>query len=527
VKALKHILRLGFERLESAFDAAFGAAWNPLYQLGALGWFYYWIVVASGIYLYIFFDTGVTQAYQSVESITHAQWYAGGIMRSLHRYASDALVVMVLIHLLREFAMDRLRGPRSFAWITGVPLLWFLYASGISGYWVVWDKLAQYVAIATTEWLDTLPFFGEPIARNFLDSSTLSGRFFTLLVFIHIAVPLIMLFLMWVHIHRHSHPRVNPPKGLAIGTLAMMIGLSLVKPALSQGPADLATIPAVIHLDWFFLPLYPLLDRYSGLGLWIALAAGTLALMVLPWLPPKRRESIASVDLENCNGCTRCAADCPFNAITMSPRSDGRTFPQEAVVDADLCVSCGICAGACPTATPFRRRSELVPGIDLPGLPVAEIRERTLAAAQRLSEGPRIIVFGCQAGPELRALEGPGVGVVGLACVAQLPPAFVDFAITRRHADGVFLTGCRDGDCHYRLGIRWTEQRMRGERDPYLRRRVPRERIAWCWAGLDRGARLRRELEAFRARLAGAAPLSSPHAPPLGESAPKETETRG
>ncbi|HEX2245171.1 MAG TPA: hypothetical protein VHH94_02625 [Gammaproteobacteria bacterium] len=40
-------------------------------------------------------------------------------------------------------------------------------------------------------WLDVLPLLGEPIARNFLDNVTLSGRFFTLMVFLHIAVPLL------------------------------------------------------------------------------------------------------------------------------------------------------------------------------------------------------------------------------------------------------------------------------------------------------------------------------------------------
>jgi quinol-cytochrome oxidoreductase complex cytochrome b subunit len=102
-----------------------------------LGWFFYWIVIVSGIYVYVFFDTGVTQAYQSVEHMTHAQWYAGGIMRSLHRYASDALVIVMMAHLVREFAMDRYRGKRWFAWLTGIPLLWLVYGCGISGYWLV------------------------------------------------------------------------------------------------------------------------------------------------------------------------------------------------------------------------------------------------------------------------------------------------------------------------------------------------------------------------------------------------------
>ena len=66
------------------------------------------------------------------------------------------------LHLSREFILGRLRGPRWFAWFTGVVLLWFVFACGISGYWLVWDKLAQFVAIATTEWLDALPLFGEP-----------------------------------------------------------------------------------------------------------------------------------------------------------------------------------------------------------------------------------------------------------------------------------------------------------------------------------------------------------------------------
>jgi hypothetical protein len=95
------------------------------------------------------------------------------------------------LHLSREFIPGRLRGLRWFAWFTGVVLLWFVFACGISGYWLVWDKLAQFVAIATAEWLDALPLFGKPIARNFLDNATLSGRFFTLMVFLHIAVPLL------------------------------------------------------------------------------------------------------------------------------------------------------------------------------------------------------------------------------------------------------------------------------------------------------------------------------------------------
>jgi quinol-cytochrome oxidoreductase complex cytochrome b subunit/coenzyme F420-reducing hydrogenase delta subunit len=498
---VRNVIRNTLERIERLFDAAFTPAHNPFHHLGALGWFFYWIVVVSGIYLYIFFDTGITQAYASVEYLTREQWYAGGVMRSLHRYASDALVVVVLIHLAREWTKDRYRGKRWLAWVTGVPMLWFIYALGISGYWLVWDELAQYIAIGTTEWLDTLGIFGEPVARNFLDQATLTNRFFTLMVFVHILVPLLLLFIMWLHIQRNSRPGVNPPRALAAGTLAMLVALSFVTPALSHPAADLDRIVARVNPDWFYLPVYPLLDRVPGLALWAALGFGTLLLLVMPWLPPARKQATAVVSLENCNGCARCQADCPFNAIEMKPRSDGLAYDSEAVVDPDLCVACGICAGACPTSTPHRRAGKLVPGIDLPQAPVANLRLQVIEAGARLTGPGRIIVFGCNHGPLTSAHDNPSVAGIRVPCSGALPPAFIDFVISRGHADGVVIAGCREGDCHHRLGVEWAQQRIAGTRDPYLRARVPRERLATLWLGPTGSRELTKQLAAFRERL--------------------------
>jgi len=344
MKAIKAILRGSFEWIESAFDLAFGPRWNPFNNLGALGFFYYWIVAVSGFYLYIFFDTGTTEAYDSIEYITHDQWYLAGVMRSLHRYASDGMVLFMVVHMLREFPFDRLRVPRWFTWFTGVPILWLVIASGITGYWLVWDQLAQYVAITTSEWLDWLPIFGEPIARNFLSPTHLDDRFLTLVIFIHIAVPLILLFVLWIHLHRVSRPRINPPRGLAIGTMAMMLGLSILAPATSQGPADLGAAPATLGMDWFYLFVYPLIDNVSAGWAWGAVIALSLIIAGLPWLPPYRRPAPAALTLDACHGSERCVSDCPSAAFDMSPRTDGKPFDAQPLVSPDLCVSRGLCS---------------------------------------------------------------------------------------------------------------------------------------------------------------------------------------
>jgi hypothetical protein len=64
-------------RAEVVFNAAFGERLNPLYHLGAITFFLFWLVGASGLYLYAFFETGVAAAHASVEALTHGQWFAG------------------------------------------------------------------------------------------------------------------------------------------------------------------------------------------------------------------------------------------------------------------------------------------------------------------------------------------------------------------------------------------------------------------------------------------------------------------
>lgn len=495
-----------FSTLERALDRCFGPRYNPLYHLGALGFFFFWVVAVSGLYLYIFFDTSVFGAYASVERLTHGQWYLGGVMRSLHRYGSDAMVITVIIHLSREFFYDRYRGFRWFSWFTGVPLLWLMFASGINGYWLVWDRLAQYIAVTTAEWMDWLPIFGQSMAANFLNQATLSDRFFSLLVFLHIGIPLILLLGMWIHIQRISRAEVNPPRGLLWGASALLLGLSLFQPALSQGAANLDRLVTQVGLDWFYLAIYPLMDRWSYGGVWWLLAGLTALLSVLPWLARQQRPPAAEVHLDNCNGCARCYADCPYSAIEMMPRSDGLPYAEEAVVNPKLCASCGICVGACPTATPFRRASALVAGVEWPRLTTAQLRERLQASAAELAGGARVLVFGCDHGPDPGRLEGEGVRGIRLPCVAMLPPSFIDYIISRDLADGVFLTGCREGNCHFRLGIDWTEARLARRRDPQLRQRVPRARIETAWTGAEDLAAARRRLAAFRNRLAAMAP---------------------
>jgi coenzyme F420-reducing hydrogenase delta subunit/ferredoxin len=338
-----------------------------------------------------------------------------------------------------------------------------------------------------------------------------SDRLFTLLVFLHIGVPLALLLGMFVHIQRVNFADVAPARALGWGTLAALIALSLVKPATSMPPADLASAPQMVPLDWFYLALYPLLYEWSGEGLWMLAVAATIALLALPWVVRGAPVPAARVDPANCNGCGRCFADCPYAAVVMRPRPQGRPGQPLAMVLPGLCAGCGICTGACPSSTPFRSGERLATGIDMPQQPIDTVRRALERELLNLARGDsacassgeslrRIVVFGCDQGAQVTAVREPGVAAFSLLCIGMLPPAFVEYAL-RNGADGVLVAACREGECAYRLGERWLRERLSGAREPHLRPSVPRERVRFIGAGVGEEQVLQRELAAMRAAL--------------------------
>ena len=528
----------GYRRLERGFDAAFGSGLNPLRHLGAVGFMLLWLLAASGIYLYAVLDTSAAGAYRSIDQLSRGPWHLGGALRSVHRYAADAFIVVMLAHLLREALFGRYSGFRRFSWLTGVPLLLLAFASAIGGFWLNWDRLGQFSALATAEWLDGLPLFAAPLTRNFLDATAVSNRLFSLFVFVHLGVPLLLVFGLWFHIQRIARAAVFPPRPLAIGTAATLLVLALAVPVTSQAPADLAVVPATLGYDWLLLFVHPLTYATSAAFVWSVLAAALLLLFALPFLPQAAPAPVAVVDPANCNGCRRCFDDCPYAAVTMVPHPL-RSVRQMAQVNADLCASCGICVGACPSSTPFRSATHigapralhavppsgsepvvgrpgdgLVTGIDMPSAPIGALRRRLVQGLAALGAAPRkIVVFGCQHGADVTRLAGTDVAAFSLLCTAQLPPSFVEYAL-RDGAAGVLVSACPEDGCEFRLGQRWTAARLQGEREPHLRAAVPRERLALAWADAGDESAVRAALQALRQRLAaGVAPCTLTAAP--------------
>lgn len=495
-----------FLTAEGLADRAFTPRYNPFYYLGAIAIFFLWWIFISGIYLFIFYK--IATPYESVKYITEGQWRIGAIMRSIHRYASAGLVLTSILHLLHVYFMDRFRHWRWVAWVSGVGLLAAIWVTGIIGYWMVWDEKAQMIAQLTTEFLDRLPVFGGILSLSFTKEQLVTNLFFFMILFLHIFIPIFLFILLWVHVMRISKPVINPPKKLGMAIGGVLLILSIIKPVAILLPADTKKIVSMTGVDWFYLWFFPLVNGIPAWTSYLALGMGLAVLMAFPWLGRSERPEAAEIFTEKCTGCSLCFKDCPYDAIHMRPRSDGRPYDLEAVVLPARCAGCGICVGSCS-----------FDGVFLPGWAVGDVKDEIKRLIEEIKGGERPAILGLvcssslggkefnsvpfQSGrTDLKSISSllprdiENVRFITLPCVGMIHPSWIEQAL-ELGAEGVFICGCQMGDCQYRFGNQWIKDRISASRAPILKGTVDRSRIRTWWSASMSMDRVLKEIRKF------------------------------
>ena len=491
-------LRAWIGRPLAATDAAanrlLGQVWNPLYQSGAIVVLAFLLMLATGVYLLLFYRIGAP--YESVLRLQEQVW-VGRWMRALHRYAADVAVVAAAAHVLRMAVQGRSWGPRALAWLSGLLLLFLLFVSGWTGYVMVWDAHALLLGAEGARLMDVLPIFAEPLARAFVGERAPPSAFFFLNLFAHVAIPVGMAMLLFVHGARLARPQLLPPRRLAWLLCGILLVLSVAWPAPLPPRADPLTLGERVPLDLFYAFWLPGTRALAPAQAWALLVALGLALATVPWWTRPRaaqRAQPSHVDPHLCTGCEQCAQDCPFAAIEMRPVVGGRA-PLAAHVDPARCVACGICAGSCaPMAV---------------GPPGRTGRDQLAAARAFLREHPEatrdVVVIACANGVPASRLSD--AQVYPASCAGNLHSSVVELFV-RSGVPGVLVASCPPRDCRGREGPRWLEARLFDGREAELQERVDRRRVRVVHASSGESARLRDALARFRAELAGHPPAA-------------------
>jgi quinol-cytochrome oxidoreductase complex cytochrome b subunit len=280
------------------------ARWR--YTLGAGGLAVYLLVVlvvtgACEMFYYVATPEG---APLSVQTLTFLVPF-GHLVRQLHFWSAQALVVVAGVHLLRIIFTGAYAPPRRFNYLLGLSLFVLILLLDWSGYVLRWDEGVQWAVMVGTNMIKAIPVFGQWLYRIIVGgdvpSATTLTRFYAAHIFT--LVVLVIGFLAW-HIFRIRRDGgiAAPPSAhgaahrlsrnvlvqrevlLMIGATAVLLLLATFAPA-PLAPA-MPTANASIgesYAPWFFLWIQGLVRL--GDPFWMGIVIPIALLLFLALIP--------------------------------------------------------------------------------------------------------------------------------------------------------------------------------------------------------------------------------------------------
>lgn len=126
------------------------------------------LMIVTGVLLMLVYEPSPERAFRSVLSL-QSDLLFGGLVRNVHHWSANLLVVVVVAHMLRVLFTGGFHGGRRFNWVLGVALLLTVLASNFTGYLLPWDQLAYWAVTICTGMLGYVPWIGgwlQEVARG-------------------------------------------------------------------------------------------------------------------------------------------------------------------------------------------------------------------------------------------------------------------------------------------------------------------------------------------------------------------------
>jgi ubiquinol-cytochrome c reductase cytochrome b subunit len=303
---------------------------NIWYFFGSLALFVLVNQFITGILLTMNYKPDAKLAFDSVEYIMRdVQW--GWLVRYMHSTGASAFFIVVYLHMFRGLLYGSFKQPRELIWIFGMLIFVCLMAEAFMGYLLPWGQMSYWGAQVIISLFSAIPVIGDELSLwvrgDYVVSDATLNRFFAFHV---IAVPLVLLILVFLHIVALHEVGSNNPDGIEIKENTNWQGRPLdgipfhpyytVKDIVGVGvfmfffavvifympemggfflehanfiPADPLKTPEHIATVWYFTPFYAILravpDKFAGV---IAMGGAIVVLFILPWLDRSPVKSI-------------------------------------------------------------------------------------------------------------------------------------------------------------------------------------------------------------------------------------------
>ncbi|MCH7686099.1 MAG: cytochrome b N-terminal domain-containing protein [Planctomycetes bacterium] len=184
------------------------------FGLGVITLVLFFLLVATGVALMVYYKPSTDQAYDSMKEIQYIV-PTGRFMRNIHRWAAHGMVLFVILHMARAFYTSAYKGTRQFNWVIGMILFVLTLMLSFTGYLLPWDQLAYWAvtigsqiaespreltdALGITSWFD----IGGLFKRLMLGANQVGEEALIRFYVLHIVVlPILLCIFLAVHFWR-------------------------------------------------------------------------------------------------------------------------------------------------------------------------------------------------------------------------------------------------------------------------------------------------------------------------------------
>jgi ubiquinol-cytochrome c reductase cytochrome b subunit len=296
------------------------ATTNRWYSLGFVLLVFVALQIVSGILLLIYYVPSEMHAYESVQRLMHDVPF-GWLIRLVHVHGANAMVILLLVHMLSVVVMNSYKPPRELHWVTGCFLLCTTLGLCFTGYLLPWSQLSFWATTVGMNLAGSVPLIGPAMQRylqggDVVGPATL-GRAFAF----HVALlPMLLAALILCHLYliRHTgistRPTVRPAPekrdrrffpdfvledlAVALGLLSIFSAVLFFAPHLYLPPeafekADPFVTPPHVKPEWYFLASYETLRLIPNKTVGIIVQGfAVVAFLFLPFLDRGERRPI-------------------------------------------------------------------------------------------------------------------------------------------------------------------------------------------------------------------------------------------
>ena len=268
------------------------------------------LLFVTGLMMKLVYQPVPDRAYASIIYLQNSIYF-GQLIRNLHHWSGNGLLLVVLLHLLRVFFTGAFHRPRQFNWIIGLLMFLLVLGSNFSGYLLPWDQLAYWAITICTGMLEYIPGVGVGLQKVVRGGIDIGPATLSIFYAIHTAlIPAGLLILMPFHFWRvrkagglviPCSPRDDPDdRGemvaaipnlivrelvVALVLIAVLMVLAVAFDAPLGAKANPGLSPNPTKAPWYFAGIQELLLHFHPLFAVLVIPSIVLAALAsLPYL---------------------------------------------------------------------------------------------------------------------------------------------------------------------------------------------------------------------------------------------------